>query len=123
MDTRKYYEAYEERYKTAHEKGVSWAGKACTPIVMETVRKYGVPKAGDLLEIGCGEGRDAREVLKHGYRLLATDVSEEAVSSGDWTAFPAGLTGLSTSSMPSRSCTCWSPTKTGKVFTDSSGSI
>ena len=80
MDTRKYYEAYEERYKTAHEKGVSWAGKACTPIVMEIIRKYGIRKEDDLLEIGCGEGRDAREVLKNGYRLLATDISEEAVS-------------------------------------------
>ena len=80
MDTKKYYEAYEERYKTAHEKGVSWAGKACTPIVMETIRKYGIRKEDDLLEIGCGEGRDAREVLKNGYRLLATDISEEAVS-------------------------------------------
>ena len=80
MNTRKYYEAYEERYKTAHEKGVSWAGKECTTIVMEVIRKYGIPEDGDLLEIGCGEGRDAREVLKHGYRLLATDISEEAIS-------------------------------------------
>ena len=23
-ENRKYYEAYEDRYKTAHEKGVSW---------------------------------------------------------------------------------------------------
>ena len=39
---KKYYEAYEERYKTAHARGVSWAGEAATPIVLETLRRYGV---------------------------------------------------------------------------------
>ena len=47
---KKYYEAYEDRYKTAHEKGVSWSSSQCTPIVLEK-----------------------------GYRLLATDISPEAV--------------------------------------------
>ena len=35
---RKYYAAYEERYKTAHEHGVSWAGDKNSPIVLETHR-------------------------------------------------------------------------------------
>lgn len=80
-DNRKYYAAYDERYKTAHGKGVSWASNACTPIVLETIRKYGLLPGDDLLEIGCGEGRDARAVLESGYsRLLATDLSPEAIS-------------------------------------------
>ena len=33
-----------------------------------------------MLEIGCGEGRDAKAVLEKGYRLLATDISPEAVA-------------------------------------------
>ena len=33
-----------------------------------------------ILEIGCGEGRDAKAVLDRGYCLLATDISEEAIS-------------------------------------------
>ena len=33
-----------------------------------------------LLEIGCGEGRDAYPILKNGYKLLATDISPAAVS-------------------------------------------
>ena len=37
---KKYYEAYEDRYKTAHEKGVSWSSSQGTPIVLETIRKY-----------------------------------------------------------------------------------
>lgn len=38
----KYYEAYEERYKTAHQKGVSWAYENSTPIVMNTISKYNI---------------------------------------------------------------------------------
>ena len=35
-----YYKAYDERYKTAHGKGVTWLSDKSTPIVMETIRKY-----------------------------------------------------------------------------------
>ena len=77
---RKYYHAYEERYKTAHALGVSWAGNVNTPIVTDVLEKYGINHSHSLLEIGCGEGRDAKTVLQRGYRLLATDVSQEAIT-------------------------------------------
>ena len=75
-----YYEAYDERYKTIHEKGFSWAGDVATPMVLDAMRRYGIPKETIILEIGCGEGRDARAVLDEGYNLLATDISPEAIS-------------------------------------------
>lgn len=75
-----YYEAYDERYKTIHEKGYSWAGDVATPIVLDVIRRHGIPKEAKILEIGCGEGRDARAVLEEGYNLLATDISPEAIS-------------------------------------------
>ena len=75
----KYYKAYDERYKAIHRKGYSWAAENRTPIVMEIIRKYGVPADAALLEIGCGEGRDARAVLAAGYDLTATDISQEAI--------------------------------------------
>ena len=75
-----YYEAYDERYKTIHEKGFSWAGDVATPMVLDVMRRYGIPKETIILEIGCGEGRDARVVLDEGYNLLATDISPEAIS-------------------------------------------
>lgn len=78
-DSLKYYEAYEERYKTAHQKGVSWAYGNSTPIVMDTILKYDLQKDRSFLEIGCGEGRDAKAVLDAGYNLLATDISNEAI--------------------------------------------
>lgn len=79
-DNKKYYTAYEERYKTAHRQGVSWAGDKNSPIVLESIRKFDVSPDADLLEIGCGEGRDSRAVLDAGYKLLATDISEEAIA-------------------------------------------
>ena len=76
---RRYYEAYDERYKTIHQKGLSWAGNQGTPIVMETIRKHGIDTGCFLLEIGCGEGRDSRVVLENGYDLMASDISKEAI--------------------------------------------
>ena len=77
---RKYYEAYEERYKEAHGKGVSWASGVRTPIVLDTLKKYGIDRSASVLEIGCGEGRDAKAVLENGYDLTATDISPEAIA-------------------------------------------
>lgn len=79
-DNRKYYTAYEERYKTAHAQGVSWSSSVSTPIVMEVIEKYNINHSQRLLEIGCGEGRDSRTVLEHGFQLTATDISKEAIA-------------------------------------------
>lgn len=80
MTERKYYEAYDERYKTVHRSGYSWSGFERSPIVPETIEKYGLTTENTMLEIGCGEGRDANVLLQHGYDLLATDISPEAIS-------------------------------------------
>lgn len=77
---RHYYEAYDERYKTAHGKGVSWSSDTATPIVLETIEKYISDPQCEMLELGCGEGRDAKALLERGYRLLATDLSGEAIA-------------------------------------------
>lgn len=76
---KEYYKAYENRYKTVHEKGFSWSSNTNTPIVMEVLQKYKITKQHKLLEIGCGEGRDSKVVLENGYNLLATDISNAAI--------------------------------------------
>lgn len=76
---KKYYEAYDQRYETVHEKNLRCMGYASSSIVTETLEKHNFSKQASLLEIGCGEGRDSAVVLEKGYNLLATDVSPRAV--------------------------------------------
>ena len=79
MDSKKYYEAYDERYKTAHKEGIRWFGDESSPIVSETISKYQITKDSRILEIGCGEGRDSFKLLENGYNLLAIDISTEVI--------------------------------------------
>lgn len=74
-----YYEAYDDRYRQVHGENLRWFDEAPSGIVMETMDKYGISNGATLLEIGCGEGRDASFLLKQGFDLLATDVSPAAI--------------------------------------------
>lgn len=60
----KYYEAYDERYKTVHLKGVSWSSGKSSPVVLDIIKKYHISFSDSMLEIGCGEGRDAKAILE-----------------------------------------------------------
>ena len=77
---RSYYEAYDERYRTVHEKGLAWTSDVPTPIVRTALARYAADPAAAILELGCGEGRDARPLLADGRRLTAMDLSAEAVA-------------------------------------------
>ena len=77
--TRPYYEAYDDRYRQVHAQTLEWFSRTPSPIVAETLHKYGLTPEHKLLELGCGEGRDAYPLLDAGYDLLATDVSAEAI--------------------------------------------
>lgn len=77
--SRKYYEAYDDRYRQVHSKKLQWFHTEPSPIVKEIINDLGIQKDQTLLELGCGEGRDAVSLLKDGYQLLATDISEEAI--------------------------------------------
>ena len=79
MQERNYYEAYDDRYRQVHGKALQWFSNANSKIVDEVIEKYKITTAMKLLEIGCGEGRDAIHLLKNGYDLLATDISPVAV--------------------------------------------
>lgn len=79
MDQRKYYEAYDERYKIAHSRNIRWMSDRHSAIVSEVIEKYRIGKDMPILELGCGEGRDAQVLLENGYNLLATDISPEGI--------------------------------------------
>ena len=76
---KRYYEAYDLRYRQVHEQGLVWFGEGPTAIVKDMLERR-CPKDAPVLEIGCGEGRDAAGLLEDGWDLLATDVSAEAVA-------------------------------------------
>ena len=77
---RKYYEAYDDRYRQVHRENLHWFDENPSEIVLEMMEKFAVSPDAGILEIGCGEGRDARFLLSRGYDVLATDISPEAVS-------------------------------------------
>lgn len=76
----KYYYAYDKRYRQIHNMNLQWSTDVKTPILQEVISRYGIQKTDNILEIGCGEGRDTLCLLEQGYHVLGTDVSEEAIS-------------------------------------------
>lgn len=80
METREYYRAYDDRYRQVHQQNLRWFTEAPSPIVGETIAQFGIRPDQPILEIGCGEGRDAGFLLNGGYNILATDISPNAVS-------------------------------------------
>ena len=77
---KKYYEAYDDRYKQIHEQDLQWSSEMPSKIVTETIQSVSLSTNSKILEIGCGEGRDAYPLLTQGFDVLATDVSCEAVN-------------------------------------------
>ena len=75
----KYYEAYDDRYRQIHGQNLQWSSDQPSAIVARTMERFSISRGDALLEIGCGEGRDAAVLLREGYRLLATDFSPEAI--------------------------------------------
>ncbi len=79
MECKKYYEAYDDRYRQVHEKSLQWFSNNYSKIVEDTISEYSIKKDMKILEIGCGEGRDALYFLNNGYNILATDISQTAI--------------------------------------------
>lgn len=77
---KKYYEAYDLRYKRIHQDGLLWFKNAPTPELLDWISVQNVPLEDAILEVGCGEGRDALYLASIGYKVAGTDVSEEAIN-------------------------------------------
>lgn len=75
-----YYEAYDDRYRQVHSQNLQWFSDAPSEIVAEVMERYGVDRDKQILELGCGEGRDALFLLERGFDVLATDISPEAIA-------------------------------------------
>ena len=80
VKNRKYYEAYDERYKQIHSMNLEWEANVHSPIIDEIIAKIKLNHQSKLLELGCGEGRDATYLMQQGYDVFASDISPEAIS-------------------------------------------
>lgn len=76
---KKYYEAYEERYKKIHEKGLLWFSDEPTPELIDWIKYFKIPKSNGICEVGCGEGRDSLYLAEQGYEVTGIDISNEAI--------------------------------------------
>lgn len=80
MEKRPYYEAYDDRYRQVHRENLEWFSRNPSPIVGQVMEQFGVGSESKILELGCGEGRDAIALLERGFDVLATDISPEAIA-------------------------------------------
>lgn len=74
-----YYKAYDKRYQQIHARNLEWSPQNHSPILDEILLRHSIGKTSSILELGCGEGRDAFYLLGQGYHVLASDISPEAV--------------------------------------------
>ncbi len=73
-------EAYELRYAKVYEAGaLFWEDPLATEELMEFVQKMEFPKGLHVIEFGCGEGRDAINLAKIGFRVTAIDIAPSAI--------------------------------------------
>lgn len=77
---KKYYEAYEERYKDVYKNNVLWSSLEETKEVLNAIDKYNITKKDSILDLGCGEGRDAIYLLNKGYNVLGVDYSNTVIN-------------------------------------------
>ena len=74
VENRKYYEAYDERYKQIHSMNLEWEANVHSPIIDEIIAKLKLNHQSKILELGCGEGRDAIYLIQQGYNVFASDI-------------------------------------------------
>lgn len=74
-----YYKAYDERYKKVHEEGILWELTDPSPVVEKFLKLNKASSSSKILDLGCGEGRDAIYLLDKGYNVFAVDYSQNAI--------------------------------------------
>lgn len=70
-----YYKAYDKRYYQVYSNDMLWSSKEPTKEVLEFLKRYNCQKSDLILDLGCGEGRDAIFLLDMKYNVLAVDYS------------------------------------------------
>jgi methyl halide transferase len=79
---------WDHRYRTGD---TPWEDNAVAPSVVDLIRAHAAPGAR-VLELGCGRGTTALWLAQQGYRVVAVDVSPNAVATLRERAAAAGVT-------------------------------
>ena len=74
-----YYKAYEKRYQQVYKHNYLWSSKEPTLDVIETILEEKISSNAKILDLGCGEGRDAIYLLNKNYDVLAIDYSNTVI--------------------------------------------
>jgi len=77
---KKYYKAYDERYKQVYKKYNLWETSKYTGELLNVIEKLNINKSMKILDLGCGEGRDSIKLLNEGYNVLALDYSNTVIN-------------------------------------------
>lgn len=75
-----YYKAYDKRYEQVYKTNMLWSSKECTPDVINTIRELQIKNKDRILDLGCGEGRDAIYLLSNNYNVIAIDYSKNVIN-------------------------------------------
>ena len=74
-----YYMAYEKRYSQVYNEKMMWSSNQPTPDVINFFNECNISKNNRVLDLGCGEGRDAIYFLDKGYNISAVDYSKTVI--------------------------------------------
>lgn len=70
--------SYKEDLAYIHDIGFRDYALNSTPAILEILENYGI-ETGLVVELGCGSGLSARELIKASYRVLGVDISESMI--------------------------------------------
>ncbi|MEV6976580.1 methyltransferase domain-containing protein [Kitasatospora sp. NPDC093806] len=76
-----YYFGYEDRYRTVYENGAElWESAEPNASLRQMMDARPEIFAGQIIDLGCGEGRDSLYLLEQGHSVVSVDVSHSALS-------------------------------------------
>ncbi|MEU2119797.1 class I SAM-dependent methyltransferase [Streptomyces sp. NPDC016459] len=76
-----YYFGYEDRYRTVYENGAQlWESEEPNASLLQMMGERPDVFAGQIIDLGCGEGRDSLYLLSQGHRVVSVDVSHSALA-------------------------------------------
>lgn len=61
-----------------HDIGFTASAKSIAPAILKTLRRYGLKK-GHVIDLGCGSGVWAKDLIKGGYSVLGIDISPDMI--------------------------------------------